>query len=310
MNRFRSQRGQAMVLTCLFITALLGIAAFVLDVGSWYRTHRDLQAAADAAALAGAQALPQDPSRAAALAAQYAQKNGNRTLDRVSILGRISPNDTISVHISTDAPGFFAKVFGIDSVHVGAGAAARSQNVTAARYVAPIVVNEKHEKLAGPGCTPIPCGGTTRINLLDLHKPGSGDAAGAFALLDLLGGNGSVGDRELGDWMRKGFDKYMGRGIYNSVPSAKFNGSQFCQALMDHIGDVVLFPVYREPILGSGSNARFDIIGWVGFKISAVDCRGAKGWVEGEFVGTIIEGTQVNAAGDPDFGVRAIELIE
>lgn len=30
MNRFRSQRGQAMVLTCLFITALLGIAAFAL----------------------------------------------------------------------------------------------------------------------------------------------------------------------------------------------------------------------------------------------------------------------------------------
>ena len=46
MSDVRSQRGQATVLTLVFITALLGMAALVLDVGSWFRAQRDTQAAA------------------------------------------------------------------------------------------------------------------------------------------------------------------------------------------------------------------------------------------------------------------------
>lgn len=312
MRNLRDQRGQAFVLTCIFIVSLLGMAALVLDIGSWYRAQRDVQAAADAAALAGAQALPADTARAISLANEYTRKNDDYTVDEIRFVGKFASTDTISVRLSTDAPGFFAKVFGIDSVNVHARASARAHGVSAARWVAPIVVNEQHPKLSGPACQPNPCSGTTRIHLANLHKPGSGDAAGAFALLDLLGGNGSVGESELADWMKRGFDKYMGRGIYHSVPSAKFNGSSFCQAVEDHIGDVVLFPVYADPpgILSSGSNARYQIIGWVGFRISAVDCRGSKGWVEGEFEGPIIDGVQAESASEPAFGVRAIELVE
>ena len=43
MNRFRSERGQTMVLTTLFVAALLGMAALVLDLGTWFRNQRDLQ---------------------------------------------------------------------------------------------------------------------------------------------------------------------------------------------------------------------------------------------------------------------------
>jgi hypothetical protein len=50
-------------MTVLFGVVLLGMAAMVLDVGYAYYTHRSLQASADAAALAGAQELP-DPARA------------------------------------------------------------------------------------------------------------------------------------------------------------------------------------------------------------------------------------------------------
>ena len=49
------QSGQALVLTVVMLVSLLGMAALVLDVGSWYRAKRNLQATADAAALAGAQ---------------------------------------------------------------------------------------------------------------------------------------------------------------------------------------------------------------------------------------------------------------
>jgi hypothetical protein len=312
MKRLRDQSGQAFVLTCIFIVALLGIAALVLDVGSWYRAQRDVQAAADAAVLAGAHALPLNTGRATALAHEYVQKNDAYTVEDIRFSAQLSADDTISVRLSTEAPGFFAKVLGIDSVIVRARASARAQGVDAARWVAPIAVNEQHPKLAGPACQPYPCSGITRIDLIDLHRRGSGDASGAFGLLDLAGGNGSVGDSELADWMSRGFDKFMKKGTYHSVPSAKFNGSNFCEAVEDHIGDIVYFPVYQDPpgVLGSGSNARYIIIGWVGFRIKDVDCRGSRGWVEGEFEGQIIEGIQAESGGEPSFGARAIELVE
>ena len=58
----KRENGQAMVLTILFLAGLLGMAALVLDVGSWFREKRQLQLTADASALAGAQALPGSPS--------------------------------------------------------------------------------------------------------------------------------------------------------------------------------------------------------------------------------------------------------
>ena len=76
----RSERGQSTVLTLVFLTVLLGMAALVLDVGSWYRTKRAAQSTADAAALAGAQALPYDTAGASNLAMQYANKNGGGVL--------------------------------------------------------------------------------------------------------------------------------------------------------------------------------------------------------------------------------------
>ena len=39
----------------VFVSATLGASALTVDVGSWYRSQRDLQAQADSAALAGAQ---------------------------------------------------------------------------------------------------------------------------------------------------------------------------------------------------------------------------------------------------------------
>ncbi len=63
----RDERGQAAVLALVFLTALLGMAALVLDIGAWYRADRDVQATADAAALAGAQAPPAASAAATSL---------------------------------------------------------------------------------------------------------------------------------------------------------------------------------------------------------------------------------------------------
>ena len=91
----------------------------------------------------------------------------------------IVPNDRITVHVTRPAPGFFAKVFGINSVQVGATATAQTEGMSQAKYVAPIVVNKQHPLLAGAGC---PC--LDQKTTIPLGKAG---APGAFDLINLDG---------------------------------------------------------------------------------------------------------------------------
>lgn len=74
----RREGGQALVMVVLFLFVLLGMAAMVIDVGYAFYAQRSLQAQVDAAALAGAQELP-DPSRAEAIAYEYSGQSGGKS---------------------------------------------------------------------------------------------------------------------------------------------------------------------------------------------------------------------------------------
>jgi hypothetical protein len=311
MTVARRESGQAVVMVVLLLAVLLGMAAAVLDVGSWFRADRRLQATVDAATLAGAHALPESTGDAMALALEYAEKNGGGLeAGDVSFSTTVLPNDTITVEAEEPAPGFFSKVFGIETVQVHARARARTGTVTEAKWVAPIVVDLLHPMLK---CKPTPCFGTeTELNLVNLHKPGSGDAAGAFGLINLrLGDKGSVGAEELSGWMTRGFDQNMPLGVYNSVPSAMFNSTHFRSAMDLRLGDEVLFPIYKTLKKG-GSTAEYDIVGWVGFNIHSYSGGGDSGKLKGHFTRVIWEGVISESPTDitTDFGVRAIALIE
>ena len=74
-QRLGHEAGQAVVFLVVTLTCLIGMAALVIDGGSWLRAQRHLQTAADAAALAGAQNLPTDQAGAQSVAISYAQQN-------------------------------------------------------------------------------------------------------------------------------------------------------------------------------------------------------------------------------------------
>lgn len=303
MNARGDERGQAIVFSVVALAVLLGMGALVLDVGSWFRADRNLQKTADAAALAGAQALPYDPAGASGLAQQYAAKNGDAAgPSNVSFSSSIVPNDTIKVSLTKPAPGFFAKIFGIESVTVGAKASARAASLTAARYVAPIAVRNTHPRLADPGC---PC--FNDPTTLPLGKTG---APGAFSLVNVDGSKGGTGPPILADWILNGYGGYLGLGSYLSDPGAKWNSSHVQSAMSARIGSELLFPVY-DTLTGNGANAQYHIIGWVGFHLTGFDARGNSGSIGGWFTQVIWDGIQsTSGGGQPDLGVRAIELTE
>jgi Flp pilus assembly protein TadG len=307
MNVKHSERGQAFVVTVLMIATLLGLTALVLDVGSWFRAHRQLQATADAAALAGAQALPDVPGDASSLANDYAARNTSNLQDvTVKLSQTYVPNDTIRVHVSKPAEGFFSKVFGIDSVSEGASATARVAGMKSALYVAPIVVNQQHPMLNNCGG---PCFGPTYQTTVPVSQTG---APGAFGLVNLdPQTQGTTGASTLANWIENGFDKYLDIGNYASDPGVKFNSNGIQDAMDTRIGTEMLFPVY-DTLTGTGSNAQYHIIGWVGFFVTGVDPNGNNGSVSGYFTRVIWTGIQASSAGGggPNLGARAVQLVD
>jgi hypothetical protein len=109
----------------------MGFAAFAVDIGYAYYTKRSLQASADAAALAGAQELP-DSAQAIATAESYSgeagAKNDQGNLEGVQAevttkcvsIAPCRPVNAISVVQTATVETKFAKVLGIDDFEVAA----------------------------------------------------------------------------------------------------------------------------------------------------------------------------------------------
>jgi Flp pilus assembly protein TadG len=135
LSRMREERGQVIVFVVLAFVILIGMIGITIDIGYAYKTQRDLQSAADAAALAGAQELP-DATAATTMATQYgASSTGGNKITKVPVTESITtscvtsipgcnPVNTVAVNETADVPTFFAKVFGLSSfkVHVKATA--------------------------------------------------------------------------------------------------------------------------------------------------------------------------------------------
>jgi hypothetical protein len=118
-----SDQGAITILVAVLIVAMLGLAAIVVDAGAIYSQRRQLQTAADAAALAGVQALPGSTTEAQTVAEQYAVENS----PDAEQLDFEFPDDYTIVATVTDSDFglFFARFMGMDSTLVAKRAVAK-----------------------------------------------------------------------------------------------------------------------------------------------------------------------------------------
>jgi Putative Flp pilus-assembly TadE/G-like len=311
-NRIHCERGQAVLLTVLFLIVLLGATTLTIDVGAWYREQRQAQATADQAVLSGAQTLPVSTTQALADTQTYADKNGGTVVaGSLKLLSGVVPNDTVAVTIKRPAPGFFSSVLGIGPVTVQAKAAARAGLPTSVIGAAPIVVNKLHPLISGPGC---PC--FNQETTLPLDKQG---APGAFGFVD-FDNTGSNGNPPLSGWISNGYPGELDLGLYDSDPGAKMNGV-LTGALNGREGTDLLFPVF-DTLGGTGSTAQYDIIGWIGFHldcfglaVSSTNCQNQNGnnqTLTGYFTKVIWEGLLSSTGSnnnEPDYGVYSVNLV-
>ncbi|MDX6560812.1 MAG: hypothetical protein QOD65_626 [Gaiellales bacterium] len=186
MRRARGERGQILVVVVLALVALLGIAAFAVDVGYAYYAKRQLQSATDAAALAGAQDLPV-AATAISTATSYASANTPANLTGLQFTYQTkctstavlasgcnaATNPNALVVLGTgETDTWFAKVFGIDHFNVSAHANACSP--CSASPVDIVVAIDR----TGSMCQPTGAGGTCTD--LDNAKDGVRTMLGMF----------------------------------------------------------------------------------------------------------------------------------
>jgi hypothetical protein len=288
-----------------------GMAALVLDVGNWFRDKRRLQGTTDAAALAGAQMLPDDATGARNLALSYANQNGGDVAGGdIQVTSTYAANDTISVRGQRTDPGIFTRVLGVVNANLTASAKARVGVPQSVLHVAPMVVHCNHPLIRNcnnNGHMP-EFGVPTTLNYDPMGAPG------AFGMLNLDGGSGTPGSSEEAEWILHGFNRYLDvNKNYRSDPGAKFSSNEVQSALDARMsGDAeLLFPVF-ETLTGTGQNAEYYIIGWIGFHLTSYVAHGNNAILVGYFTRYIAQGVLAGGSfsGSTNYGVKTIQLIE
>jgi len=150
----RAQRGQTLVTVALLMVVFMGFLALAIDVGLLLSERRRMQNAADAGALAGAREICLEPQMYGgdweAAAKDYAETRNLAPTANVTL-----ENWVVTVHTRSWVDLIFARVFGIDMVHVDAVAAAACGEARSACGLFPIALDLNRFKdlwQNGAGC--------------------------------------------------------------------------------------------------------------------------------------------------------------
>jgi hypothetical protein len=149
------ERGSALVVVAITMTALIALLALGIDLGGLFAARSEAQRAADAAALAGASAFLEYQEAAARNVAH------NRAIEFATsneVRNEVIDSDEVSVWVDLDSATvraairrnglatWFARLVGIDSVDIGAEATAWAGTAGAASCVKPFAVPDLWEE--------------------------------------------------------------------------------------------------------------------------------------------------------------------
>ena len=312
--RMRGDSGQAMVFIVFALMGLVLMTGLVVDGGSWRRTQRQVQTAADAAALAGAQDLPIDGT-ASATAVSYAQQNFSGIAAPTITFPSTSPcaaHSCIDVVAAKPVSGIF-----LPAINATARAHARAMVSVPSmmKNVAPVAVkNTVACAVTNPGCY----GQTVTLTFNESQV-----ASSTIGLIDLTchststtacGSTSGIGGSQLKDWIDNGFGPALPANQWYAIKTGETVGP-VKQGFTDRVGTPLFFPVFDQVTTTGGSNWFFHIIGWAAFVIDS--SSGITWGPQGRsLTGHFVTYTATDlAAGDPiggatDFGVHVITLTQ
>lgn len=300
-----------LVLFALMMVGLLGCVAFVTDVGLLYSCRARLVNAADAAALAGVQELPDNPDLAEEVAVDYAAKNGvSEDGVQVSVA---DDNCSLTVNLRKRVRFLFARVLGFAGRDVVASATASIAPLSGAVGVMPFSIEEQElvfgqeyvlKEGAGNGAAQL--GEDGRMNgwysALDLDNRSGGGAADYEERIK----KGYQAMRRVGDIIFTESGNMSGptaRGVEHRINQCK-DGCTFENFTRD-CPRLVIVPVVRIVDTCGGHPKYVEIRGFAAFFLEGVEGQGNESNVIGRFVRTTTTG-ELQSGGD--YGLYAVKL--
>ena len=156
LQSVRNERGASLVMVAVMMAGLLSVTALAVDLGMLYKTRGEAHRAAEAAALAGASAFIQydktDPvadDTANARAFDYAQRNymtGGVVVPAEVTVQVITDSAKVRVWVRRAEVGtWFARIFGVSTVPIGARAAAEATYAGVGKCVKPFAIPDYWE---------------------------------------------------------------------------------------------------------------------------------------------------------------------
>lgn len=295
-----NERGSTAVLTTLVLTALLGVTAMAVDVGIWYLNRVQVSNMVDAAALAGAQDLP-DATKAEASGNNYADRN--RKDGDVVVVQSGDGNMTLTATARRDVVNLFSRVYKSFSgtTTVGATATARLFPLGATVGVMPIGV-VKQDFIFGTTYT---------------LKVGGGDGTtGNYGAL-ALGGKGAS---NYNDNVKYGYDGELRAGEWVITETGNMSGptktgidyriGQDSGATYNTVAEgsprIAILPVLDS--LNVNGRGEVLIIGFAAFFLEGVAGSGSENEVTGKFMRMVVAGEAANTG--TNYGVSVVKLIK
>ncbi|MBU7008227.1 pilus assembly protein TadG-related protein [Phosphitispora fastidiosa] len=287
MDMFRrmitGENGNVVVISAIIFTVLLGFVALAVDGGLLYLEFTRVARGADAAALAGAQELP-DTVKAAARVSEYLQKNSINANEPDNLVIAFSPNNReITVKIQKPVQLHFAKVLGLDRANVDGAAAAQISPVSKISGLIPLGIDESllplehgHQYIIKVGN---PSTGWTGI----MEYPGQ-SGKDDYKEAALNGYDGLVAINDI-------VGKAPGNATGPTIEGIQTRIDQIIESWSDYNPDsprIVLIPVYRN--LGVLPNEGVQIVGFASVFLEKVVGHGLENDVYVRYVNYTVSG--------------------
>lgn len=311
----QGEEGQSLVLLAFAMIGLLGATAMSVDVGRAYWAKTQMQAAVDAAALAGAAGLP-NTTTAGTQADQYWELNNDPLQSQGTnlVLTKSYTSGTTNKITATgqaDVQTWFARVVGLNSWHITATATAGLTVMTGFAFdnvdIFPYAVwggNTSYPNCTKPYGICAEASKTYRSN----HWDNQVDQA----------------QRNSGNWTVNGnnFKGYFNVGqadkVYQADPYQQYSfggnatGQQPIDALHEHYvsGKPIILPVITKGTCSTSNCGTLDfkIVGWVALKLT-VDPGSSNGDFKGDVVGDFMSTKGVGGGYQPGGGYPVISSI-
>lgn len=294
------EKGSALVVLCLMLVFILGCTALVTDVGLMYANQIKVTNAADAAALAGVQALPDDQIKAEALAREYAAKN-----QVTDVMVNIYDNKKeIKVKTQRTIDLFFARVLGYQTSTATAQAKAILEPLTGVKGVVPLgveeqtfIFGEKYVLKYAAGDDPEGEYHPGWMGILALQGPGAN-----LYLEDLKYGFDQ--EIKIGDVINVQTGNISGNtydGIQYRIDQCKHTPSCTADCYVEDCPKIMYVPVIR-----AYADKQVQVVGLTAFLVESVAGMGNENYIIGEFIQHTTSGS--SSPTGPDNGVYVPRL--